>query len=135
MTLLLDTHALIWFLDNDTRLPATTRTQIETTPTVFVSIASLWEISIKANIGKLDLSAPFSTIEPNLVALGITQLPITFKDLEIYLSLPLHHRDPFDRILIAQTINHSLLLVSQDTQIDAYAMQRLWEPSQQDIQP
>ena len=135
MTLLLDTHALIWFLDNDTRLPATTRTQIETTPTVFVSIASLWEISIKANIGKLDLSAPFSTIEPNLVALGITQLPITFKDLEIYLSLPLHHRDPFDRILIAQTINHSLFLVSQDTQMDAYAMQRLWEPSQQDIQP
>ncbi|MGF1519314.1 MAG: type II toxin-antitoxin system VapC family toxin [Nodosilinea sp.] len=127
MTLLLDTHALIWFLDNDTRLPATTRTQIETTPTVLVSIASLWEISIKANIGKLDLSAPFSTIEPNLVALGITQLPITFKDLEIYLSLPLHHRDPFDRILIAQTINHSLSLVSQDTQMDAYAIQRLWE--------
>ncbi len=135
MTLLLDTHALIWFLDNDTRLPATTRTQIETTPTVFVSIASLWEIAIKANIGKLDLSAPFSTIEPNLVALGITQLPITFKDLEIYLSLPLHHRDPFDRILIAQTINHSLLLVSQDTQMDTYTIQRLWEPSQQDIQP
>jgi PIN domain nuclease of toxin-antitoxin system len=130
MTLLLDTHALIWFLDNDTRLPATTRTQIETTPIVFVSIASLWEISIKANIGKLDLSAPFSTIEPNLVALGITQLPITFKDLEIYLSLPLHHRDPFDRILIAQAINYSLSLVSQDTQMDAYAIHRLWEPSQ-----
>ncbi len=135
MTLLLDTHALIWFLDNDTRLPATTRTQIETTPTVFVSIASLWEISIKANINKLDLSAPFSTIEPNLVALGITQLPITFKDLEIYLSLPLHHRDPFDRILIAQAINHSLFLVSQDTQMDAYAIQRLWEPSQQEPSP
>lgn len=134
MTLLLDTHALIWFLDNDTRLPASIRTQIETTPTVFVSIASLWEISIKANIGKLDLSAPFSTIESNLIALGITQLPITFKDLEIYLSLPLHHRDPFDRILIAQAINYSLTFVSQDTQIDAYAVQRIWEPPQQDIQ-
>jgi PIN domain nuclease of toxin-antitoxin system len=130
MTLLLDTHTLIWFLDNDPRLPATTRTQIENTPTVFVSMASLWEIAIKANIGKLTLSAPFSTIEPNLVALGITQLPITFKDLEIYLSLPLHHRDPFDRILIAQAINYSLALVSQDTQMDAYAIHRLWEPSQ-----
>lgn len=135
MTLLLDTHALIWFLDEDTRLPASIRTQIETTPTVFVSIASLWEIAIKANIGKLDLSAPFSSIEPNLVALDITQLPIIFKDLEIYLSLPLHHRDPFDRILIAQAIHHSLPLVSQDTQMDAYAIQRLWEPPQQDTQP
>jgi PIN domain nuclease of toxin-antitoxin system len=133
MTLLLDTHALIWFLDNDTRLPTSIRTQIETTPTVFVSIASLWEISIKANIGKLDLSAPFSTIEPNLISLDITQLPITFKDLEIYLSLPLHHRDPFDRILIAQSINHKLSLVSQDSQMDAYTIHRIWEPSQQDI--
>jgi PIN domain nuclease of toxin-antitoxin system len=135
MTFLLDTHALIWFLNDDTHLPTSTRTQIETTRTVFVSIASLWEIAIKTNIGKLDLSTPFSAIEPNLVALGITQLPITFNDLEIYLSLPLHHRDPFDRILIAQAINHSLPLVSQDTQMDAYAIERLWEPFQQDIQP
>lgn len=133
MTLLLDTHTLIWFLDGDTRLPANTRTQIETTPIVSVSIVSLWEIAIKANIGKLTLSAPFSSVEPNLVALGITQLPITFKDLEIYLSLPLHHRDPFDRILIAQAINYSLSLVSQDTQMDAYAIQRLWESPQPDM--
>jgi PIN domain nuclease of toxin-antitoxin system len=127
MTLLLDTHALIWFLDNDTRLPASTRSQIETTPTVFVSIVSLWEIAIKANIGKLQLSAPFHTIEPNLAAIGIPQLPIHFKDLEIYLSLPLHHRDPFDRLLISQTINHSLSFISQDTQMDAYSIQRLWQ--------
>ncbi len=126
MTLLLDTHALIWFLDEDIRLPASTRIQIETTPVIFVSIASLWEISIKANIGKLDLAAPFSTIEPNLAALDITQLPITFKDLEIYLSLPLHHRDPFDRLLIAQAMNHSLTLVSQDAQMNAYSIQRFW---------
>jgi PIN domain nuclease of toxin-antitoxin system len=109
------------------RLPTNIRNHIETTPTVFVSIASLWEIAIKANIGKLELSAPFSTIEPNLVNLGITQLPINFKDLEVYLSLPLHHRDPFDRILLAQAINHSLYLVSQDTQMDAYPIKRLWE--------
>ncbi len=127
MTLLLDTHALIWFLDDDMRLPTNTRSRIETTSAVFVSIASLWEIAIKANIGKLELSAPFSTIEPNLVNLGITQLPINVKDLEVYLSLPLHHRDPFDRILLAQAINHSLSLVSQDTQMDAYSIQRLWE--------
>lgn len=127
MTYLLDTHTLIWFLENDPRLPAVTRTQIETTPTIFVSVVSLWEIAIKANIGKLDLSFPFSTIAPNLVSLGITEIPITFKDLEIYLSLPLHHRDPFDRILIAQAMNHALIFISQDTQMDAYPIQRFWK--------
>ena len=126
MTHLLDTHTLIWFLENDPQLPTTTRTQIETTPTIFISIASLWEIAIKANIGKLTLSFPFHTIAPNLITAGITQLPITCKDLEIYLSLPLHHRDPFDRILIAQAMNHSLMFISQDTQMDAYSIQRLW---------
>jgi PIN domain nuclease of toxin-antitoxin system len=126
MTYLLDTHTLIWFLENDPRLPPATRTQIETTPTIFISIVSLWEIAIKANIGKLDLSFPFSTIAPNLISLGITELPITFNDLEIYLSLPLHHRDPFDRILIAQAMNHDLTFISQDAQIDAYSIQRLW---------
>jgi PIN domain nuclease of toxin-antitoxin system len=126
MSYLLDTHTLIWFLENDPRLPETTRTQIETTPTVFVSIVSLWEIAIKANIGKLNFSFPFNTIAPNLITAGITQLPITFKDLEIYLSLPLHHRDPFDRLLIAQTIEYSLIFISQDAQIDAYPVQRIW---------
>jgi PIN domain nuclease of toxin-antitoxin system len=127
MAYLLDTHALIWFLENDPRLPFNTRTQIETNPTIFVSIVSLWEIAIKANIGKLDLSFPFSTIAANLVSLDITEIPITFKDLEIYLSLPLHHRDPFDRILIAQAMNHALTFISQDAQMDAYPIQRIWE--------
>lgn len=127
MAYLLDTHALIWFLENDPQLPQNTRTQIETTPMVFVSIVSLWEIAIKANIGKLTLSFPFNTIETNLIDLGITQLSISFADLEIYLSLPLHHRDPFDRLLIAQTINYSLALISQDPQMDAYPIQRFWK--------
>ena len=127
MTYLLDTHALIWFLENDPQLPQTTRNQIETTPTIFVSIVSLWEIAIKTNIAKLTLSVPFNAIEANLIALGITQLPIAFADLEIYLSLPLHHRDPFDRLLIAQAINYSLTLISQDTPMDAFLIQRFWK--------
>jgi|LakMenEpi03Aug12_release.lakeMendotaPanAssembly.Ray.scaffolds.fasta_scaffold510835_2 PIN domain nuclease of toxin-antitoxin system len=127
MTYLLDTHALIWFLENDPQLPQTTRNQIETTLTVFISIVSLWEIAIKVSIGKLTLAVPFNIIEANLIALGITQLPIAFTDLEIYLSLPLHHRDPFDRLLIAQAINYSLTVVSQDTQMDAYSIQRFWQ--------
>jgi len=127
MTILLDTHTLIWFLDNDPQLPIKTRTIIETTPTVFVSIVSLWEIAIKANIGKLSLSFPFNTIEPTLNSQGITQLPISFNDLEIYLNLPLHHRDPFDRILIAQAMNHNLTFISKDTQLTPYKIQCQWD--------
>ncbi len=127
MTLLLDTHALIWFLENDPKLPTAIRNQIETTPNVLVSIASLWEIAIKANIGKLTLSFPFNTIQPSLITDNIAQLPISFDDLQIYLSLPLHHRDPFDRILIAQCLNHSLTLVSQDSKMDNYDIHKIWE--------
>jgi PIN domain nuclease of toxin-antitoxin system len=125
--MLLDTHALLWFLDDDDRLPAFTKQQIETTATVFVSIASLWEIAIKVNIGKLALKTTFVTIQQNLTALGIDIVPIAFADTETYLSLPLHHRDPFDRILVAQAINRSLVLVSRDAHLDAYPIQRLWE--------
>ena len=127
MTHLLDTHTLIWFLENDPQLPASTRSLIETTPTIYISIASLWEIAIKTNIGKLNLSFPFNTIEPNLITLGITQLPITIKDLETYLTLPLHHRDPFDRILISQAINHSLSFISRDTEFRPYPIQQVWD--------
>jgi PIN domain nuclease of toxin-antitoxin system len=126
MSHLLDTHTLIWFLENDAQLPASTRNLIEETPTIFISIASLWEIAIKANIGKLTLSFAFADIATQLSNLSITQLPITFNDLETYLSLPLHHRDPFDRILIAQAMNHSLTLIRNDSQMDAYSIQRLW---------
>jgi PIN domain nuclease of toxin-antitoxin system len=125
--MLLDTHTLLWFLNNDKRLPIPTKQLIEDTDIVFVSIVSIWEISIKANIGKLTLAAPFSSIQQNLKVLAITNLPITFADTETYLSLPLHHRDPFDRILVAQAMNHSLPLVSQDAQLDAYPIQRLWQ--------
>jgi PIN domain nuclease of toxin-antitoxin system len=125
--MLLDTHALLWFLDDDVRLPAFTKQQIETTETVFVSIASLWEIAIKVNIGKLSLKTTFTTIQQNLNTLGIGIIPIAFADTETYLSLPLHHRDPFDRILVAQAINRSLVLVSRDAHLDAYPIQRLWQ--------
>ena len=127
MTIPLDTHTILWFLENNPKLPAITRNRIETTQTVFVSIVSLWEICIKANISKLNLFIPFSDIQPELITQGITQLPITFTDLEIYLSLPLHHRDPFDRILIAQAMNHSLAFISRDTEFAPYLIQQIWD--------
>jgi PIN domain nuclease of toxin-antitoxin system len=124
--MLLDTHALLWFLNKDSRLPETTKTQIEEAESVFVSMASLWEISIKVNIGKLTLMTPFETIRLNMINLGIEELPISFEDAITYLSIPLHHRDPFDRILVAQAMNHSLILISRDLAFDSYAIQRVW---------
>jgi PIN domain nuclease of toxin-antitoxin system len=124
--LLLDTHALIWFVSNDPNLPVSTRDQIESADDVFLSIASLWEMAIKLNIGKLPLQGNFEDIEPQLIAAGITILPLTFADTVQFRYLPLHHRDPFDRILVAQAINHSLVLVSRDVAFDAYDLQRVW---------
>ena len=124
--LLLDTHALIWFVSNDPNLPVSTRDKIESADDVFLSIASLWEMAIKLNIGKLPLQGNFEDIEPQLIAAGITILPLTFADTVQFRYLPLHHRDPFHRILVAQAINHSLVLVSRDVAFDAYDLQRLW---------
>jgi len=124
--LLLDTHALIWFVSNDPNLPVSTRDKIESADDVFLSIASLWEMAIKLNIGKLPLQGNFEDIEPQLIAAGITILPLTFADTVQFRYLPLHHRDPFDRILVAQAINHSLILISRDVAFDAYDLQRLW---------
>ena len=124
--LLLDTHALIWFVSNDPNLPVSTRDKIESADDVFLSIASLWEMAIKLNIGKLPLQGNFEDIEPQLSAAGITILPITFADTVQFRYLPLHHRDPFDRILVAQAINHSLALISRDVAFDAYDLQRVW---------
>jgi PIN domain nuclease of toxin-antitoxin system len=124
--MLLDTHTLLWFLNKDSRLPETTKTQIEEAESVFVSMASLWEISIKVNIGKLTLMTPFETIRLNMINLGIEELPISFEDAITYLSIPLHHRDPFDRILVAQAMNHSLILISRDVAFDSYAIRRVW---------
>ena len=127
MNILLDTHTLLWYLEDSKNLSSKAAEIIEyPSNTLRVSIASLWEISIKLGLGKLSLQNSFSELEEVLKQLKIEVLPITFSDTECYLNLPLHHRDPFDRILVAQAINHSLVLVSRDVAFDAYDLQRLW---------
>ena len=88
--LLLDTHALIWFVSNDPNLPVSTRDKIESADDVFLSIASLSEMAINFNIGKLALQGNFEDIEPQLNAAGITILPVTFADTVQFRYLPLH---------------------------------------------
>jgi PIN domain nuclease of toxin-antitoxin system len=125
--LLLDTHAFIWYSENDSKLPESIKLEIETADRVYISIASLWEIAIKLSIGKLSLRSNYESIEASLEPAGIILLPISFADTVQVMNLPLHHRDPFDRILIAQAINNSLTLVSCDAAFTAYPIQLRWE--------
>ncbi|MEG3909079.1 type II toxin-antitoxin system VapC family toxin [Microcoleus sp. w2-18bC1] len=127
MNILLDTHTFLWYLEDSKQLSSQAGEIIEDPSNALrLSIASLWEISIKLGLGKLSLQNSFSELEEVLQQLKIEVLPITFSDTECYLNLPLHHRDPFDRILVAQAINRSLVLVSRDVAFDAYDLQRLW---------
>jgi PIN domain nuclease of toxin-antitoxin system len=127
MNILLDTHTFLWYLEDSKQLSSKAAELLEDpSNTLRLSIASLWEISIKLGLGKLSLQNSFSELEDVLQQLKIEVLPITFSDTECYLNLPLHHRDPFDRILVAQAINHSLVLVSCDVAFDAYDLQRVW---------
>lgn len=122
--MLLDTHALLWFLEDDSRLPPSIRSLIEDSDSVFASIVSLWEIAIKLSINKLTLKFEFQDLPNFLDELEIRVLPLTFADAAQYLNLPLHHRDPFDRMLIAQAMTNSLAIASADPAFDAYQVQR-----------
>jgi PIN domain nuclease of toxin-antitoxin system len=125
--MLLDTHTLLWFLDDDAKLSSNAKQQIEQADRTYISIISIWEIAIKIGIGKLKVEFDFKDLPQILLQLNIEILPITFADTEIYIGLPLHHRDPFDRILIAQAINYKLAIVGCDVAFDAYSVQRIWE--------
>jgi PIN domain nuclease of toxin-antitoxin system len=123
---LLDTHTFIWLTENDPTLPAPLRDLIDTAETVYVSIASLWEIAIKLQLGKLHLKQPYETIGPAVEASDILILPISFEATVQVRQLPLHHRDPFDRMLIAQAITQPLIVISNDKAFDAYPVERQW---------
>ena len=127
MDVLLDTHTFLWYLQDSKELSSKAAEILEDpSNNLWLSIASLWEISIKLGLGKLRLQNSFSELEVVLQQLKIEVLLITFSDTECYLNLPLHHRDPFDCILVTQAMNHSLVLISRDLAFDAYDLQRVW---------
>jgi PIN domain nuclease of toxin-antitoxin system len=128
MRLLLDTHAFLWFFIGTPSLSAKARASIEDESNEkFFSIASLWEIAIKASIGKLTLSKPFDDIFPDQLAHnGIDLLSITTAHVSAITNMPFHHRDPFDRLLIAQAMTEQMQIVSADAAFDNYAVTRLW---------
>lgn len=128
MRLLLDTHALLWHFAGSPLLPERARGEIESPDAeVFASVASLWEIAIKLNSGKLALSYPFADLHRQLLPRhGFHLLAALPRHLDIVVSLPCHHRDPFDRMLVAQAMAENLLLVSADAVLDSYGVQRIW---------
>ena len=128
MQLLLDTHALLWWLAGDTALPPTARAAIaDEANIVFVSAASAWEITTKHRIGKLPaVAAIVYDLDRTIRDQGFASLPITLRHGQIAGDLPGQHRDPFDRMLIAQAIAEQLVLVSNETLFDTFAVIRLW---------
>lgn len=115
--LLLDTHVLLWMLENDPRIDAVVDT-IQYAGELWVSIASLWEITIKSNLGKLTVD--FKELLAAIDAESIRQLPIARTHLEQLMHLPQHHRDPFDRLLIAQAITEQMPVLTHDRAFAAY---------------
>ena len=128
MRYLLDTHSLIWFIGGDPQLSSQARSLIgDERNELLVSIASLWEIAIKTSFGKLTLSAPFDELIPAQLKLnGIDLLNIKVDHLSTLTTLPFHHRDPFDRLIIAQAIVEKLPVISLDGAFDAYGVTRHW---------
>lgn len=128
MKLLLDTHAFLWFVTNDSQLSAAARAQIaDPANTVFVSPASFWEVAIKVSIGKYSLSKPFQAfVTQGIFGNGFAILPIQPDHAAELCNLPYHHRDPFDRMLIAQALVEKFAIISIDSLFDSYGVQRIW---------
>jgi PIN domain nuclease of toxin-antitoxin system len=127
MAFLLDTHVLIWYLEDNKQLTSNVVEVLEdVSQDLRISTASLWEMSIKIGLKKLNLTVSFQDLQGILEKLSIKMLPISFEDMAYYVTIPLHHRDPFDRILVAQAANHSLTLISRDDAFDAYPIERIW---------
>jgi PIN domain nuclease of toxin-antitoxin system len=125
--ILLDTHALLWWLDSDSRLSAGAHKAIEKTTTrVLVSAGSLWEIAIKHRLGKLKATNLVNNFQYELDKAGFVELPISAKHGIRAALLPTNHKDPFDRVLIAQAEIEDVPLVSRDSQFDGYGVRRIW---------
>lgn len=128
MRYLLDTHSLIWFLGGDPQLSLHARQLILNEDNdVLISVVSLWEMAIKVGIGKLNLEQPFDRMFPDqLEKNSIDVLSIALDHLKVVSVLPLHHRDPFDRLIIAQAQVERLTIISTDSAFDNYAIRREW---------
>ena len=127
MEFLLDTHAFLWFASGDEKLPLHIQEKIKSLKnSCFVSVASMWEISIKQRLGKLNTTLSidklFKLAEQNQIEI----LQINSEHLMKLSKLPFHHNDPFDRLIISQSIAEKLILISKDSEFKNYAIKLTW---------
>jgi PIN domain nuclease of toxin-antitoxin system len=128
MRLLLDAHTLLWFWEGNPSLSRSARAAVEDPANQkHVSYVTAWEVAVKVSLGKLKLSVPYQDLFPGAVlANGFQVLPMDFSHFGKLLSLPFHHRDPFDRLLIAQALVEGMTVVSCDPHFAAYGVPLLW---------
>ena len=128
MRLLLDTHAFLWFVAGSKDLTPRARRSIESARNEkLVSVASIWEIAIKQSLGKVKLTVPLTElVDAGAVQNGIGLLAIEARHVVAVASLPWHHTDPFDRLLIAQAQGEGLQVVTRDKAFDDYGVRRVW---------
>lgn len=131
MKLLLDTHTFLWHAEGDSRMSAAAiALLIDPANELFLSMASVWEIAIKAGLKKLTLSVPYAAFMTRAITgYGLTLLPMTFDDCAAYEQLPFpdkQHRDPFDRMIVIHAVRNGLSVVGVDASLDPYGISRLW---------
>lgn len=128
MRVLLDSHTLIWSQDDPSQLPAAaTAALVDPANDRLLSVATIWEIAIKVGKKKLPLSKPFRVwIDTAIADLGLTVLHLSLNHAERQSSLPWHHSDPFDRLLVSQSLADNIPIIGSDTQFDAYGVTRIW---------
>lgn len=128
MRLLLDTHVLLWWHNEPARLTETSYNAMSNLDNeIFLSVVNGWEIQIKAQLGRLTLSKPLSAIlQQEQATNDFRLLPVTMDHVYALDHFPLHHRDPFDRLLMAQAHQEGLTLVTHDPKLSAYSMPLLW---------
>lgn len=129
MRLLLDTHTFLWWTDDDPLLPTAARKAIgDPRNNCYISIASCWEMAIKSSIGKLRLAMPVERFVTEQIAdNGFQLLGIDYKHVMKVENIPLHHRDPFDRLLIAQALSEKMHIITADKAFSAYSVKCIWE--------
>lgn len=127
MAFLLDTHTFLWFVSGDKQLPVSVRDKIkDINQSCFLSAASLWEITIKEQLGKLHLDISLQELFDYVDRNQIEIIPITYEHLLTLAKLPDHHRDPFDRLIISQAIAENLTLLTRDKEFKKYKAKQQW---------
>jgi PIN domain nuclease of toxin-antitoxin system len=128
MRLLIDTHTFLWFVTSDPLLSAAALALlVDPSNEILISPASYWEVAIKVSIGKYPLTVPFDQFfTQGIDGNDISVLPLEVRHAAVLSSLPMHHKDPFDRMIVAQAMVEQVPIVSIDEALDAYGITRIW---------